>query len=41
MRRSGDDDPTGGILEGAADVFVLRGLRRRVLGGAPVGAGAS
>ncbi|MGW3110790.1 glycosyltransferase family 87 protein [Streptomyces sp. NPDC001091] len=27
VRRSGDDDPSGGVLDGAADRFVLRGLR--------------
>lgn len=27
VRRSGDDDPSGGVLDGAADQFVLRGLR--------------
>ncbi len=40
VRRSGDDDPTGGVLEHAADVFVLdwrRVLRRRrAVAGAPV-----
>jgi len=35
VRRSGDDDPTGGILDGADDVLVLQGPRRRVLTGAP------
>ncbi|MET9083368.1 glycosyltransferase 87 family protein [Streptomyces sp. NPDC004237] len=28
VRRSGDDDPSGGVLDGAADVFVLGGATR-------------
>ena len=35
VRRSGDDDPTGGVLEGAPDVFVLGRRRRRAVVVAP------
>ncbi len=38
VRRSGDDDPAGGVLDGASDVFVLRRKalgRRRGQAGAP------
>lgn len=30
VRATGDDDPTGGVLEGAADAFVVRGPGRRL-----------
>jgi uncharacterized membrane protein len=35
VRQSGDDDPVGGVLEGARDVFVLGPRRRRAVAGAP------
>ncbi len=35
VRRSGEDDPVGGVLENAPDVFVLGPRRKRALAGAP------
>jgi uncharacterized membrane protein len=35
VRQSGDDDPVGGVIEGARDVFVLRPRRRRAVARAP------
>lgn len=35
VRRSGDDDPTGGVLDGAPDVFLLGRRRRRAIAVAP------
>ena len=42
VRRAGDDDPAGGVLDGAPDTFTLRpGARRRVAPQKPRGLGST